>query len=120
MMKPPYEINYVLVEGNYFLKSPTNRKICQIMICILEKIYDSEEIIKCSMFRWIFFVVQKLLISCMIAFYVYTQLSFFGYPNQYSIYLYAILHQDNLKQYSLNSFLPKVFTLFLYTDYIKL
>ena len=40
-MKQPYEINYVLVEGNYFLQSTRH-----IMICILEHISDSEEIIK--------------------------------------------------------------------------
>ena len=65
-MKPTNKINYILVECNSFLKSPSQMKLCLVIIYIQEQLSDSEEIIKDSMFQWRLFVIQKFMRSCMI------------------------------------------------------
>ena len=77
-MKKPKDINCVLVEWNSFLKSPRQMKVCIVMIYIQEHIPDNEEIIKYSMFQWRLLVIQKLMISWMILFYVYKSLSLYN------------------------------------------
>ena len=49
--EPPKDINYVLVEWNYFLKPQIKMKSCLILIYIQELLSDIEEIIKDSMFQ---------------------------------------------------------------------
>ena len=52
-MKPPKDINFVLVECNSFLKSPRKIKGCLIMVYIQEHNPDSEDIIRDSQVPWL-------------------------------------------------------------------
>ena len=74
-MKPPKDINVLLVECNYSLKYPRQMKGCIIMVYIQELHYDSEDKIKDSKFQWSLFVIHKLISSYMIGLYFYKQLS---------------------------------------------
>ena len=75
MNKPRKDIKFVLVERNFFLTSTSQMKVFILMVYIQEHHSDSEDIIKDSKFQWILFVIHKLMISRMIGFYVYKELS---------------------------------------------
>ena len=70
-MKPLKYIKYVLFDYNLFLKLPIQMKGYLVMRYNQLISSDSEEIKKYLMFKWTLFVIQKLVSSCMIGFYVH-------------------------------------------------
>ena len=60
-MKTPNDIMYVLIEYNLFLKSTRQIKYFPVMIYMQEYISDSGEIQKKSLFKWLLFVIHKLM-----------------------------------------------------------
>ena len=87
-------------------------KGCLFIIYKQEHLYRSEEIIKYSMFQWILFVIHRLMISCMIGFYVYKSLSLYnGWLEKFQINNQMILYFVNLlsKEVPVNTSYPRTF-----------
>ena len=105
-MKPPKDINYVLFECNYSLKSPRQMKFFLIMVYIKEYHSDSKYIIRDSNFQWRLFVIQKLTRTWMIRFYVYKSLSLYNvcietpHTNNQTIIYSSIYGQNKLLKIS--------------------
>ena len=76
-MKPPKDINYVLVEFNSFLKSQRQMKSCLFIIYLKAILSDNEEIIKYAMFQYrLSQYIEGLLryinkVSCLINIFLY-------------------------------------------------
>ena len=70
-LKPPKNINYVLVECNSFLKLLIPMKVSLLMIYTQEHISECEGIKIDSIIQWRFFVIHKLMSSWIIGFHVY-------------------------------------------------
>ena len=72
-------------------------KVCFVTIYIPVQISESEEINKDSMFKWIFFAIQKLSITCMIGFYVHKSfLLYIGFLETVQINNQKIFHVVSL------------------------